>query len=78
MTPDPDQCPEHAEDVAEAYILGTLTVEQAATFEDHYLGCDACATLLYQAADYADAMHAAAKRVRSEATEETTDYPRSA
>jgi anti-sigma factor RsiW len=53
--------------VAEAYILGRLTVEQAAVFEDHYLGCDACATLLYEAADYVDAMHAAAKKVGREA-----------
>jgi anti-sigma factor RsiW len=62
VIPDPIQCPDHAEDVAEAYILGTLNAGQAAVFEDHYLGCDACATVLYKAADYVDAMRAAAKK----------------
>jgi anti-sigma factor RsiW len=66
VTLDPLQCPDNTEDVAEAYILGALTAEQAAVFEDHYLGCDACATVLYKTADFVDAMNAAAKKVREE------------
>ena len=45
--------------------MGTLPEEQAAAFENHYAGCDTCATTLYKTADYVDAMRSAAKALRS-------------
>jgi hypothetical protein len=45
--------------------MGMLAEEQAIAFEDHYAACDTCATVLYKTADYADAMHAVAKTLRS-------------
>jgi anti-sigma factor RsiW len=54
------------EEVAEAYILGALNEEQAAAFEDHFVACDTCATVLYKTADFVDAMHAAAWKMGTE------------
>jgi hypothetical protein len=61
----PSDCPVDLKEVAEAYVMGTLPEEQAITFENHYAVCDSCATVLYKAADYVDAMRAAAKTMRS-------------
>ena len=58
------ECPANPEEIAEAYVMGTMTAEQATAFEDHYIGCDTCATVLYKTADFVDAMSAAANRVR--------------
>jgi hypothetical protein len=52
--------------------MGTLSREQATTFEDHYITCDQCATVLQGSAEYIEAMGAAAKRVRSEAQRSAT------
>jgi len=59
------ECPSDLEEVAEAYVMGTLPKEQTIAFEDHYAACDPCATVLYKAADRVDAMRAAAKVLRS-------------
>ena len=61
-----NQCPTGIEEVAEAYVMGTLPKHQAIAFEDHYAACDTCATVLYRTADYVDAMRAAARKLRSE------------
>jgi hypothetical protein len=45
--------------------MGALPRHQAITFEDNYVACDECATILYKTAEYIDAMRAAAKKVRS-------------
>jgi anti-sigma factor RsiW len=45
---EPDECPADLEEIAEAYIMGTLPEEQAIVFEDHYAACDTCATALYK------------------------------
>jgi anti-sigma factor RsiW len=66
VTLDSNECPAGIEDVAEAYVMGTLSDEQAVAFEDHYAACDTCATVLYKTADYVDAMRAAAKKLRAE------------
>jgi anti-sigma factor RsiW len=60
------ECPVDLEEVAEAYVRGTLPKEQAIAFEDHYAICETCATVLYKTVDYVDAMRAAAKTLRSE------------
>lgn len=61
-----DECPTELEDIAEAYIMGTLTKEQVVAFEEHYSGCNPCATVLQNTAEYVDAMRAAAKKLRSD------------
>jgi anti-sigma-K factor RskA len=66
VTLDSNGCPAGIEDVAEEYVVGTLSEEQAVAFEDHYAACDTCATVLYKTADYVDAMRAAAKKLRAE------------
>jgi hypothetical protein len=66
VTLDSKRCPPDLEEVAEAYVMGTLSEEQAIAFVDHYAACDTCATVLYKIADYFDAMRAAAKSLRAE------------
>ena len=46
--------------------MGTLAEEQVIAFEEHYIGCDACAKVLQDTARYIDAMRAAARNVRSD------------
>jgi anti-sigma factor RsiW len=64
VTLDSAECPAGIEDIAEAYVMGTLPGPQAIAFEDHYAICDTCATVLYKTANYVGAMHAAARKVR--------------
>ena len=45
--------------------MGSLTGEQAAAFEDHYVTCNCCATVLQNAADYAVAMRQAAREIEN-------------
>ena len=60
------QCPAAPDEIAEAYVMGTLPNEQAAAFEDHYVVCNSCATVLETASTYVDAMRSAAKKLRPE------------
>ncbi len=66
MTADFNQCPNNPEEVAEAYVMGTLSAEQATAFENHYVGCNRCALVLQKVVEYVDAMRAAAKKMRDE------------
>ena len=61
MTPNSDECPANPEEIANAYVKGTLPKEQVIAFEDHYVTCEACATVLYKTIDYVDRMRGAAK-----------------
>lgn len=61
-----DECPADPEEIAEAYIMGTLTKEQVVAFEEHYSGCNPCATVLQNTAEYVEAMRAAAKKLCSD------------
>lgn len=63
---DPGRCPLDPEETAEAYVLGTLSPEVAAAFEDHYLTCAACAAVVEAADEYVRAMRAAAKHSKPE------------
>ena len=63
---DSHKCPPDPEAVAEAYLMGTLSREQATAFEDHFVACNPCATVLQKTAEYVDAMRAAARKQRSE------------
>ncbi len=65
MSSDWKECPPQPEEVAEAYILGTLSEARTAAFEAHFLACDRCAVLLQQVSDYVDALTAAARSHRA-------------
>jgi hypothetical protein len=56
------ECPVDLDEVAQGYVLGTLPTEQAIAFENHYLACETCATVLHKTVDYVDAMRAAARK----------------
>jgi hypothetical protein len=65
VNPDSTECPSHVEEVAEAYIMDALTEKESAAFEDHYVGCQRCATALRKAAEYVEAIERAAKKLRT-------------
>ena len=54
-------CPPDAEETAEAYCMGRLSVEEVRAYEDHYVSCPRCVQLLQAARDYINAMKAAAR-----------------
>jgi anti-sigma-K factor RskA len=58
--------PGQLEEVAEAYVIGTLRKEQVIAFEDHYVTCSQCATVLQKTAEYVEAMRAVSKKARSD------------
>jgi anti-sigma factor RsiW len=37
-----DSCPVRPDEIAEAYLLGTLPKERRAAFEEHFIGCPQC------------------------------------
>jgi Putative zinc-finger len=57
----PDTCPIDIDEMAEAYIMETLSPAGAWRFEDHYLTCNGCATAVEEAAEYVRAMKGAAE-----------------
>lgn len=57
-------CPPDAEETAEAYLLNSLSSEEIARFEEHYLTCDRCADVLTAAEDYVASIRIAAQRLR--------------
>jgi hypothetical protein len=64
-------CPAKPEEVAEAYMMGTLTKEQATAFEDHYVTCNRCATVLQEVAEYAGSMREAARQTEAQEAAES-------
>ncbi len=62
-----NECPANPEELAEAYVRGTLSQEQVIAFEDHYVVCNRCATLLEGTAEYVEAMRFAVKKAQNEA-----------
>ena len=66
MFPDSKECPANPEAVAEDYIMRTLSKEQDAAFENHYIACNRCATLVHRTAEYVEVMRAAARTARSD------------
>jgi hypothetical protein len=69
---DSNSCPPDPEAIAEAYVMATLSAEQKMAFEDHYICCERCATLLQETAVYVEAMRTAAKDLRSEPPKSAT------
>ena len=62
-----DACPADLDELAERYVLGFLSGEGAAAFEDHYITCPHCADVVQATDDYVRAMGAAGREVRNEA-----------
>jgi hypothetical protein len=63
---DPATCPICAEEVAEAYCMGTLGADAYAAFESHILGCPKCLDAVEAARTFVSAVRTAARRERSE------------
>lgn len=57
------ECPTDISNLAESYHLGRLSLEQAATLEEHYIGCSDCAAAVERAAAYIAAIRAAAREI---------------
>jgi adenine-specific DNA methylase len=49
-------CSTDASEMAEAYCLGRLSLEDQTAFEDHYLVCPPCAELVVQAQEFIDSL----------------------
>jgi hypothetical protein len=54
----PFSCPPDPEETAEFYLLGMLSADDAAAFEDHYVMCAACADILENADAFIRALRA--------------------
>jgi hypothetical protein len=70
-----NHCPADQDEIAEAYVMGTLRAEQAGAFEDHYVVCNSCGTVLEKTAAYVDAMRNAAKKLRPETMSAASGSP---
>jgi anti-sigma factor RsiW len=51
------------EEIAEAYVMGTLNAADAEAFEEHYFVCANCATMIHRVAMYVDAKRSAARKL---------------
>jgi anti-sigma-K factor RskA len=60
-----DACPADLDELAERYVLGFLSGEDAAAFEDHYITCPHCADVVQATDDYVRAMGEAAREIRA-------------
>ena len=56
-------CPDDPEDTAEQYLLRSLSAEDAEQFEEHYMACASCATVLSAAEDYIASLRVAGLRL---------------
>jgi anti-sigma factor RsiW len=59
-------CPADLEEVVEAYSLGSLDRQAALAFEEHYLACERCASMVADTEDYIRSMKTALQRLRPE------------
>ena len=60
-----EQCPVEVEQVAESYCMGTLPTREATAFEDHYVTCNHCATVVKGTDSYIRAIRDAARNLRN-------------
>jgi hypothetical protein len=61
---DPQRCPPHVEEIAEAYCMGTLGRPERLAFEDHYLTCPRCASSVASTDEFVRSMRTALERLR--------------
>ncbi len=64
MLPNPNPCPPNPEQVAEAYLLGDLSLLETAAFDAHCVGCQRCAAILEDTEVYGLALKSALRRLR--------------
>jgi anti-sigma factor RsiW len=58
-----NRCPVDPDEVADAYLLGTLPREQQAAFEEHYIGCPRCGDRLQFTEEFIGAVQRVAVRL---------------
>jgi hypothetical protein len=58
-------CPIDADEIAEAYLLGTLPRERGMAFEEHYIGCPDCVERLQFSEEFVLAVRPAAAQLKS-------------
>jgi hypothetical protein len=63
---DPQCCPPDVEEVAEAYCMNTLDHPARLAFEDHYLRCARCATIVASTDEFVRSMRNALEQLRRE------------
>jgi hypothetical protein len=63
---DAQHCPPDVEEIAEAYCMETLDRPARLTFEEHYLACPRCASVVASTDEYVRSMRNALERLRSE------------
>jgi hypothetical protein len=51
-----DRCPVDRDEIAEAYLLGTLPKERQAAFEEHFIGCPQCGDRLQFTEEFVSAV----------------------
>jgi hypothetical protein len=51
-----DRCPVDPDEIAEAYLLGTLPKERQAAFEEHFIGCPQCGDRLQFTEEFVSAV----------------------
>lgn len=62
-------CPVDAEEMAENFLMGTLSEVDVRSFESHYRHCVHCAAVLDVTRDFLLAIRASAKTLRTESKE---------
>ena len=66
VPPDTPHCPPDVEEIAEAYCMETLDRPARLAFEEHYLACPRCASVVASTDKYVRAMRTALQRLRME------------
>ena len=59
-------CPPDVEVIAEAYCIETLDRPASLAFENHYLGCPRCASVVASTDEYVRSIRRALERLRME------------
>ena len=64
--PDIPHCPPDVEEIAEAYCMETLDRPASLAFENHYLVCARCSSVVASTDEYVRSMRNALRRLRTE------------
>ena len=63
---DAPHCPPDVEEIAEAYCMETLDRPASLAFENHYLACPRCASVVASTDEYVRSIRRALERLRME------------
>ncbi|MBS1856127.1 MAG: zf-HC2 domain-containing protein [Acidobacteria bacterium] len=58
-------CPADVNEIAEAFVMGTLARAEAAVFEEHLLVCNRCTAAAAEAFNYVRTLKIATRRLRN-------------